>query len=436
MNVYKSSFLIIGKGVTYKHCKKFFNENSITHVSIDTHEVAEIKDMKIITTHEGQDSIKKKKIDLKNIDYIVVSPGISKEQDLIKKILKSNCRITTDIEIMQHISKSKFICITGTNGKTSTVSLLAEILNKNNKKAIACGNNGISVFDALNDSYEYVVLEVSSYQLEYIQNLKSEISVILNISDDHLDRHKTFETYLKTKSKILKNACHTITNSYFSIKNNNIFDIKDKYFYINNSKIDNLRLHGFNHISYKEKKYFITGRHEALNLCACICILKLLSINVDSIFNAFEKRENLPHRVELVNKYNDITFINDSKSTNVSSTENALLSNHDNNIILIMGGDKKKTSYQSLNHIISVKVKLLVLIGENCDQIDSEISVNIKKKLFKKLEDAVEYIFSEMQSGDTVLFSPGSSSFYKYNDYKVRGNHFKKIINDYVYSQD
>ena len=101
-----------------------------------------------------------------------------------------------------------------------------------------------------------------------------------------------------------------------------------------------------------------------------------------------------------------------------------------------MGGDKKKTSYQSLNHIIRVKVKLLVLIGENCDQIDSEISVNIKKKLFKKLEDAVEYIFNEMQSGDTVLFSPGSSSFYKYNNYKVRGNHFKKIINDYVYSQD
>ena len=109
MNVYKSSFLIIGKGVTYKHCKKFFNENSITHVSIDTHEVAEIKDMKIITTHEGQDSIKKKKIDLKNIDYIVVSPGITKEQDLILQ--------ETKIEFRDLIPKLKQITIERKNDR-------------------------------------------------------------------------------------------------------------------------------------------------------------------------------------------------------------------------------------------------------------------------------------------------------------------------------
>mgnify|MGYP001229127348 CR=1 FL=1 len=435
MNFYKSSFLIIGKGVTYKHCKKFFDRNSITYKFIDTDEAIEIIDMKIILTQECQRRVKQKNIDLATIDYVIISPGISKEQDLIKQIIKSNCRIITDIEIIQSLVESKFICVTGTNGKTSTVTLLAEILNANNKKALACGNNGISVFDSLNDSYEYIVLEISSYQLEYIQNLKSEISVILNISSDHLDRHMTFEKYLEIKSKILKTARHTVTNNFFAIENNNVFDIKDDFFYCNNNKINHLRLHRCNYIKYKEKKYTITGRHEAENLCACILILKLINFDIGDILSSFEKRQFLPHRVEFVSKYNDITFINDSKSTNVSSTYNALTSKNDN-IILIMGGDNKKTSYKPLIDIINEKVKLLVLIGENSESLNAEMSVNAKKMIFENLVDATSYIFSKMESGDIVLFSPGSSSFCMYNNYEDRGDHFKKIINDYVYSKN
>ena len=435
MNVYNSSFLIIGKGITYKHCKKFFDENSITYNSIDTYDVVEIKDMKIITTHEYQCNNTENIIDLKNIDYIIVSPGISTEHDLIQQIVHLDCKIITDIDILQNIIKSKFICITGTNGKTSTVSLLAEILNANNKKAIACGNNGISVFEAFNNSYEYVVIEISSYQLEYIKNLKSEVSVILNISSDHLDRHVTFEKYLNIKSKILTNARHTVTDSFFNLQNNNIYDIKNDFFYINNNQIKNLKLYKSKHIIYKNKKYDIAGRHEAKNLCACISILKLLNIDINNIFEAFDKRKNLPHRLEIVNKIDEVIFINDSKSTNVSSTHNALMSNGDN-IILIMGGDNKKTSYQPLKKIISEKVKLLVLIGENREYLDVEISSDVKKKLFKNLKDATLYIFNEMQSGDTVLFSPGSSSYCMYNNYEDRGNHFKKLVNDYVYSKD
>ncbi len=434
MNVYKSSFLIIGKGVTYKHCKKFFDENSITYKSVETGDAIEIKNMKLITTPECQNKTKQKEINLETIDYVLVSPGVSKEQGLIKKLIELNFKIITDIDILQNIISSKFICITGTNGKTSTVTLLAEILNANNKKAIACGNNGVSVFDALQEPYDYIVLEISSYQLEYIENLKSEISVILNISSDHLDRHESFEKYLEIKSKILKNACHTITNDYFTLKNNIIFNIKNGLFYINDKKINFLKLNDTDYIEYKEKKYFIRGRHEAINLCACISILNLLDINIVDILSAFEKRKILPHRLELVKEFNGITFINDSKSTNVCSTKNALLSN--NNIILIMGGDNKKTSYQTLNNIINEKVKLLALIGENREYLDIEISADVKKKLFNNLKDATSYIFSEMKSGDTILFSPGTSSFCMYNDYEDRGNHFKKLVNDYVYSKD
>tara|TARA_B100000900_G_scaffold307893_1_gene266555 strand:+ start:1 stop:1308 length:1308 start_codon:yes stop_codon:yes gene_type:complete len=435
MNVYKSSFLIIGKGETYKHCKNFFDDNSISYKAIVTNDALKVKNMKIIIKPEHQRRIKQKEIDLENIDYVIVSPGIPKEENLIRQIIKYKCKIITDIEIIQSIIKSKFICITGTNGKTSTVTLLADILNANKIKSIACGNNGISVFEALNDSYEYVILEISSYQLEYIENLKSEISVILNITSDHLDRHNNFGKYKKIKSKILKNAKHTITNNYFTSKNNNIFDVKNNLFYINNIEIKYLKLNKSNYIEYKEKKYAVTGKHEALNLCACISILKIIKINLLDILDAFNKRTFMPHRMEVFNQYNNITFINDSKSTNVSSTNNALISRN-NNIILIMGGDNKKSSYVSLTQIINEKVKLLILIGENRLQLDVELSVDIKKKLFMHLKDASSYIFSEMQPGDTVLLSPGSSSFYMYNNYIERGVHFKKLINDYVYSKD
>jgi len=435
MNVYKSSFLIIGKGETYKSCKKFFQDNSINYKAIITDDALKIKDMKIIIKPEYQQKIKQKEIDLKSIDYVIVSPGIPRGHKLIQQIIKSNCKIITDIDILQSIISVKFICITGTNGKTSTVTLLEEILNANKIKSIACGNNGISVFEALNDSYEYVILEISSYQLEYIKNLKSEISVILNITSDHLDRHKNFKNYLNIKSKILKNANHTITNNHFTFKNNNVFDIINNSFYINNVKIKYLYFNKSNYIEYKEKNYAIAGKHEAMNLCACISILKIINIDIINILDAFEKRTLLPHRLEIFNKYNNITFINDSKSTNVSSTNNALMSGN-NNIILIMGGDNKKTSYISLKQLINEKVKLLILIGENRTNLDVELSVDIKKKLFINLKEATTYIFSVMQPGDTVLLSPGSSSFCMYNNYIDRGIHFKKLINDYVYSKD
>ncbi len=435
MNVYKSSFLIIGKGETYKSCKKFFQDNSINYKAIITDDALKVKDMKIIIKPEYQQKIKQKEIDLKNIDYVIVSPGIPRGHKLIQQIIKSNCKIITDIDILQSIISVKFICITGTNGKTSTVTLLEEILNANKIKSIACGNNGISVFEALNDSYEYVILEISSYQLEYIKNLKSEISVILNITSDHLDRHKNFKNYLNIKSKILKNANHTITNNHFTFKNNNVFDIINNSFYINNVKIKYLYFNKSNYIEYKEKNYAIAGKHEAMNLCACISILKIINIDIINILDAFEKRTLLPHRLEIFNKYNNITFINDSKSTNVSSTNNALMSGN-NNIILIMGGDNKKTSYISLKQLINEKVKLLILIGENRTNLDVELSVDIKKKLFINLKEATTYIFSVMQPGDTVLLSPGSSSFCMYNNYIDRGIHFKKLINDYVYSKD
>jgi UDP-N-acetylmuramoylalanine--D-glutamate ligase len=160
MNIYEESFLILGKGMTYLNCKDFFDKESIAYEALETNDILNIKDHHLV--------LKDKKINLSFIDHIIISPGISKKNPTIQKLMELNCKITTDIEILQTIKKSKYICVTGTNGKTSTVNLISDILNSSHFKTLACGNNGVSVFKSLEDNYDFIVLELSSYQLDYI----------------------------------------------------------------------------------------------------------------------------------------------------------------------------------------------------------------------------------------------------------------------------
>ena len=424
MNINQSTFLVLGEGTTFKHCRDYFKKNNITYSSLVTEDITETKDNIIITKH-GE-------INLNNIDYVVISPGIPFSHPIVSHLHAIKSKIITDIEILQKLSISKFICITGTNGKTSTVNLLADILNDNDISAIACGNNGVSVFDSLEKPYEYVILEISSYQLEYINRLKSFISVILNVSMDHIDRHKSFANYINTKLRIFNNSEHQIIHN--QLKEHyycQTFEIKNNKFFIDEIGLENLFINEDNMIVYGDKKYTISGKHEALNLCACIPILRKLELPITNIIKSFSKRNILQHRFEEFFTYNGIKFINDSKSTNADSILNALNSLK-SNIILIMGGDDKKISYESLTNIINQKVKSLVIIGENRSLIN-ELDVKVKKTYIENLEDAICYILSDVVSGDTVLMSPGTSSFYHYSDYMERGEHFKSLIKKYAY---
>ena len=427
MNIYQDSFLILGKGMTYQSCREFFDKESVTYKALETSEILNIKDRHLILKHDM--------INLKNIDHIIISPGISKKNSIVKKLIGLNFSITTDIEILQSIKKLKCICITGTNGKTSTVNLLSDILNSNNIKTLACGNNGVSVFKSLEDNYDYVVLELSSYQLEYIKQLDSHISVILNLSVDHLERHETLNKYFLTKLKIFDNAKYKIMNNNLEYSKKDInFDVKNNSVYVNNSPIKNLVFENYNFISYKDEHYKINGRHEAYNLSACIAVLNTLGLSMDEIMLGFSKRSHLSHRLERFCTYDGVTYINDSKSTNSDSTFNALLSVEEN-IVLIMGGDNKKISYDSLKNIINDKVKLLILIGENREYVNEQLSVKVDTILFETLKDATDYIFANLKSNYNVLLSPGSSSFSLYKDFEHRGNHFKTLVNNYVHGK-
>ena len=424
MNLSKLSFLILGKGVTYNNCKVFFDKNSITYKAINTDEITKIDKNRIIINNE--------KIDIKTIDYIVISPGIKKQNHCLKKLNNFGCKIITDVELLQSQLKTKYICVTGTNGKTSTVNLLADILNNNNFKALACGNNGVSLFKALEENFSYIIIELSSYQLEYIKNLDSYISIVLNISEDHLDRHNSLKEYLEIKLKIFNNSDNCIINSDIEAsKYYQTYNIKNNNFLINGKILKEISLMSNQSIILDEKIFKINGKHEALNLCACLAVLKIIGISISDSLLGFSKRLLLPHRLENFCTYKTVKFINDSKSTNANSTLNALES-ISSNIILIMGGDKKNISYSSLSKIINNKVKLLILFGDNRQDLYNEIMPNVETLFFNNLKEILSYIFSDLRKKTTILFSPGTSSFSLYQNFEQRGNHFKKIVNYYV----
>jgi len=424
MNLSKLSFLILGKGVTYDNCKIFFDKKSITYQAINTEDIFNIDNDSIFT--------KKGKINIRRINYVVISPGIKKQNNYVQKLLNAGCELITDVELLQSQLQAKYICVTGTNGKTSTVNLLADILNNNNQRALACGNNGVSLFKALEEDFSYIIIELSSYQLEYIKNLDSFISIILNISEDHLDRHDSLKEYLDIKLQIFNNADNCIINSDIAVSTKyQTYNINKNKFLINGKILKEISFMEYKFVKLNKEIFKANGKHEVMNLCACLAILKIIGLSINDILIGFSQRLALPHRLENFCTYKATKFINDSKSTNASSTLNALES-ISSNITLIMGGDKKKISYSLLTKIINDKVKLLILFGCNKQDLYNDILPNVETIFLNNLEEVVSYIFSNFRRKTTILFSPGTSSFSLYQNFEERGNHFKNLVNYYV----
>ena len=424
MNLSKLSFLILGKGVTYNNCKIFFDKNSITYKALNTVDILNI-DNECISTKKG-------KINIRDINYIVISPGIKKQNNYVKKLINVGCKLITDVELLQSQLKTKYICVTGTNGKTSTVNLLADILNNNNQKALACGNNGISLFKALEEDFNYIIIELSSYQLEYIKNLDSFVSIILNISEDHLDRHNSLQEYLDIKLRIFNNADNCIINSDIEAsKKYQTYNISKNKFLIDGKALKEISFFDYKSIKLNKKTFKTNGKHEIMNLCACLAVLKIIGLSISDTLIGFSQRLPLPHRLEKFCTYKTTKFINDSKSTNASSTLNALES-ISSSIILIMGGDKKDISYSLLSKIINHKVKLLILFGCNKQDLYNDILPDVETIFFNNLKEVVSYIFSDLRKKTTILFSPGTSSFSHYQNFEERGDHFKNLITNYV----
>ena len=387
--------LIFGYGATGKSVESYFQKNKIEYFIHD--------DKKLdIENHLIFD---KKKFN--EIDEVVISPGIKPTHPLVNEINSQGLTINTDIDLFNKVYKGKIIGVTGTNGKTTFVNLLTEYLNSHQIKSIAVGNVGKSPLEIVGEDYEYVVMELSSFQLYYLNNLILFKAIVLNIFEDHLDWHSDFEDYSNSKLKILK----FITNN----ENTSLQELQTIY-------------------EEKESKELLFKSAGVLDIVSKLTLhedtvysfiktVDDLGLRIDSLSDFLLNYKTEAHRFELVDKIKDVTFINDSKSTNFNSL--SMATTKINNGILLLHGLTKNISSRDLK--ISKKVKT-ILVPEDMEIDLSMTSAKIIK--IKSIFDIEQVLTEIIKPGDTVLFSCGGASFNDFKNYQERGNFFKTVVSN------
>jgi len=377
-------------------------------------------------------------------DEIVASPGISRFHPFIRHAVKKNIPIISELELGFRFSNCPIIAVTGTNGKTTTVALIEKIMKKANKKVIACGNYGFPISKAVMDfkNLDYLIVEVSSYQLEFIKDFKPFIASILNIGSDHIKWHGSKEEYKKAKLKIFKNQ----NSSDYFIKNK-----EDDYIYKGEAKLlefskkDNKAECFLNKnkvvVNYKSSIIInntsLLGVGNLENIATAALVSQICGIEDKTIVEVVQDMENLKHRIEFIGELDGVKFYNDSKSTNIDSVVNALNSFESNNIVLILGGKHKGESFSSMVELLKKKTRAVVVYGEDRKLILKDLEKMIPIPLpALNLRGAVIGAFEVAAKGDIVLFSPGGSSCEPFANFEERGEAFRQEFEKYKYDYE
>ena len=370
-------------------------------------------------------------------DLIVISPGVPPDLSFFEMAKLKHIPIINEVEFASYfIDSNKIIGITGTNGKTTVANLLHRILKNAGKRSNLCGNVGNPLIDFVDKTSDYFVVELSSFQLETISEFKAHIGVILNLADDHIEYHKTFEKYAAAKEKLFSN----MDAADFALINND-----DEY--LKNARIatkaeivsystEQDRAHRFylneKNIMFDDKILIDTnelnlyGRHNMVNIIAALEISALLDVDIMSAADTVKSFKGLPHRLEHVANANGFEIINDSKSTNPHSLEAALQS-FDRPLVLIAGGKDKGISFSGISSQGKRNVKYAVLFGEAKARMREELDFK-SSSMAADLDEAVDRALAHTQKGDVLLFSPGCSSYDMFENYKERGRKFKEIV--------
>ncbi len=369
----------------------------------------------------------------KTIDHIIISPGIDINKCSLRNYLKKNYKkIATDLDIFNNFyNKNKKITITGTNGKSTTARILYEVLRDQNFDVRIVGNIGNPILLEKNITSKTIfVVEASSYQLEYSKLFKSNISVILNISPDHLERHKTLKNYVKAKFKIVKNQNQ---KDYAILNMNNLYirnEVKFKKFLpklIKVYKYPDIKL-----LKNIDNPYFYSeGNRE--NLSFIFEIAKILKIKKKDLFKTLKNFKGLKYRQQIIFKSKNLTIINDSKSTSFSSSVSILKLM--SNVSWIVGGLAKKGDKFSLQKNDCTNLKAYIY-GKNKNIFKNKLKNIVKYETFANLKILIKEIFSDMKIDKNlkhkiILFSPAAASFDSFKNFEERGEYFNNLIKKY-----
>jgi len=327
--------------------------------------------------------------------------------------------VVSEIELASWYIDCPLICVTGTNGKSTVTMLIDYILKCAGKRTIGCGNLGMPLSEVVLNykNLDYCVAEVSSFQLEFINDFKPYISVWLNFSYDHLDHHASMDEYLKAKLRIFENQ----TPSDWAV----VYYEENKR--VGNTKAKKIIYGDKSGVEFVVEDIFLKGKHNHDNIQAAFAVAKICGIESEVIKNAVKTFKPLSHRMEYVDTIENITFIDDSKATNVHAVIPALNSLNAP-VVLILGGRDKGDDFTRLKDVIKEKVKTVVVIGEAKEKIINQLKKIVHICESSTLENAVEDAMKFSVPGGTVILSPGCSSFDMFKDYKERGERFKEAV--------
>ncbi len=444
----KSKFLVVGISKSgFSACNALLNLGAECYIFDDNPSETTLKLMDQLVQN-GAKMVDRVEIEdvVKNIDVAVISPGVPIDNEIPILCRKNKKNVIGELELSYYLINSPIIAITGTNGKTTTCSLVNHVLKSANLNSYLVGNVGTPVCSKVSElNFDSVaVTEVSSFQLETVVKFTPHVACVLNVSPDHLSRHYNMENYVYLKSKLL----HNLRESEFAVLNEDDQAVRDfasktraKVVFVSILK----QTHGayiFENTVYwkgeeiiKVDQINLKGGHNLQNVLACVCICKIMDIPNETICEGIKTFKGVAHRQQEICCCNGVRYVNDSKSTNPDSTYQAL-QNGCENVILLLGGRYKNSGYEKLFDYISKckAVKNIIIFGQSREELYKIAMQSGLKQVncVQNFEFAVRLAFVLEQSGDVVLLSPACSSFDEFSGFEERGERFISLVNEHV----
>ena len=376
---------------------------------------------------------------LTGVDWVVPSPGVPEDNRLLKEAAKQRIPVLSEIELAYRFFRAPLMAITGTNGKSTTTTLVGEMLKASGRKVFVGGNLGAPFIGALSGDWEWGIIEVSSFQLEWVEEFRPRIAALLNLTEDHLDRYPDFQAYCAAKERIL--AAQTaadvailnrddplvwamraqvrarVVSFGFAEVNNGVFAAADEIIWRDGSSEERFPLR---HVKIK-------GVHNKENMMAAIAVAKSAAIEREVIQRTLEAFPGLEHRLEFVRQKDGVRYYNDSKGTNVGAVVKSV-AGFSAPVILLAGGVDKGGDYGVLRDGIKQKVRRLILFGAAKQIIAAALGDLTETVIVNDIQSAVRDAAAHAQPGDVVLLSPACSSFDQFQNYAERGKVFKALV--------
>lgn len=431
-----SKVLIVGLGKTGFSVAKFLQQYGIQFAVIDSRNKPPMNDALIQAypdTAIFTGGFDKSAFDVAT--HLVVSPGVSLQENSIQKAIQARTKIVSDIDLFACATDQPIIAVTGSNGKSTVTTMLESMGNRSAIRTVAGGNLGIPALDLLDESVELYVIELSSFQLERTSALNAKAATVLNISPDHLDRHHTLAGYIEAKQKVFSGNGRMILNEddeivkdmvvanrefiSFSLQTNTGFHLEER--------LGEIYLMDGTSPLMKQKELPLEGMHNVANALAALALGKTVGLDMQSMCRALRDFKGLEHRMQRVAKVKGVTWVNDSKATNIGACV-AALQGCQEKIVLIAGGDAKGAEMTELIPVIKEKTKCVVLIGKDANKIELAINGCVPSYQAKTIKEAVQIAAELANAGESVLLSPACASMDQFKNYQERGDKFMAAV--------